>query len=145
MQHFRSFSDCDVWQPMFDIANQEKDRGVSIDLLTWITKALVLNWRADTRPIIEHLVTFLSDKFHGNRATRGFEMLVREEILALTKNSNAVVKLMYKQRFSQLVLPLLIEGYGDSDEETKANFMLAISYVLQIIPKQFLKDHLKKV
>lgn len=98
-------------------------------------------------------MTCLTDKTTGGRAANGFETLTREETQVLTKESNAVIKLMYKQRFSQLVLPLLVDAYnkksnvnqGDDDDGVKAFLITAISCTLQVMPKQLLPMHLKQV
>ena len=59
---------------------------------------------------------------------------------------NWTSRLMYKQRFSQYVLPRLIERYHDSKSDTaKAAIMKALSYIIQIIPKQMLQSYFEKV
>lgn len=109
-------------------------------------KACVLNWRGQTNQFIRMLVECLTCKATGNQAAKGFEVLSRDETQAMTKDSNAVIKLMYKQRFSQLVLPLLVDAYNNkSEDDVKAYLITAISCTLKVMPKQLLQLHLKEV
>ena len=52
---------------------------------------------------------------------------------------------MYKQRFAQYVLPLLIDKFETADDLQKANLITAISSTLQSMPKQFLQKYLTSV
>ena len=59
---------------------------------------------------------------------------------------NWTTRLMYKQRFSQYVLPMLMERYHEIKTDTaKAAIMKALSYTIQVIPKQMLQSYFDKV
>ena len=114
-------------------------------LLSWLTKGVVLNWQSSTTTAIDLLLDCLNNEALATSAASGFDIIVRNIEDAFTKESFSTIKLMYKQRYTQYVLPLLIQRYYDGVDDVKSYHMIAISNTLHAIPKQLLQKHLKAV
>lgn len=117
----------------------------SVQMLSWLTKGLVLNWQSATTGAIDLLTDSLNNKMTANTAAAGFGVIVKDIDFLFSKESSATIKLMYKQRYTQYVLPMLIERYYNVADEVKSFFLMAISNTLQAVPKQSLQKHLKAV
>ena len=120
------------------------DQKAAAIFVVWITKGLVLNWCRMTSLYIQYAVELLYDSVVGTLIAAKFEQLTTDSYL-FSKESNCTVKLMYKQRFAQYVLPLLINKFETADDLQKANLITAISSTLQSMPKQFLQKYLTSV
>jgi len=55
------------------------------------------------------------------------------------------VQLLYKQRFFNYCIPVLVKGFENSSDEVRHNFLVALSHVLRNIPKQVLLTELPPV
>lgn len=117
----------------------------SVILLTWLTKALVLNWQKQSVPSIQLLYECLSKESTGCWAASGFGRIVRDIENSFDLKSGARIKLMYKQRFGQFVLPLLLEGYHNGSTTTKPFYMTAIANTQSAMPKTTIQKYLKSV
>lgn len=117
----------------------------SVILLTWLTKALVLNWQKQSVPSIQLLYECLSKESTGCWAASGFGRIVRDIENSFDLKSGARIKLMYKQRFGQFVLPLLLEGYHNGSTTTKPFYMTAIANTLSAMPKTTIQKYLKSL
>ena len=120
------------------------DQKAAAIFTVWITKGLVLNWCRVTPLYIQYVIELLCDSVVGALIASNFEQLTTDSYL-FSKESNCIVKLMYKQRFAQYVLPLLINKFETADDLQKANLITAISSTLQSMPKQFLQKYLTSV
>ena len=120
------------------------DQKAAAIFVVWITKGLILNWCRMTSLYIQYAVELLYDNVVGTLIAAKFEQLTTDSYL-FSKESNCIVKLMYKQRFAQYVLPLLISKFETADDLQKANLITAISSTLQSMPKQFLQKYLTSV
>ena len=125
-------------------AKSFNDQKAAAIFVVWITKGLVLNWCRMTSLYIQYAVELLYDSVVGTLIAAKFEQLTTDSYL-FSKESNCIVKLMYKQRFAQYVLPLLINKFETADDLQKANLIIAISSTLQSMPKQFLQKYLTAV
>jgi len=108
----------------------------------WLTKALTLNWQAVTPTYIEILIKLLCHEQTGTLTANEFVNLFNEDEALFDKESNSTIKLMYKQRFTQLTLPMMVQKYDECNESIKSNLMIAISSTLKIIPQQILNNYL---
>ena len=146
---FLLFSDSSFPKKYLDlisnILHEKNHCNYAIVLLSWITKGLVLNWQSSTTVAIDLMLASLKNEAVANVAASGFDIIVKDVENAFTKESNSSIKLMYKQRYTQYVLPLLIQYYHDGQDEVKSFHMVAISNTLHAIPKQMLQKHLKSV
>ena len=120
------------------------DQKAAAIFVVWITKGLVLSWCRMTSRYIQYALELLCDSVVGTLIAANFEQLTTDNYL-FSKESNCIVKLMYKQRFAQYVLPLLINKFETADDLQKANLITAISSTLQSMPKQFLQKYLTSV
>ncbi|KAI5816584.1 RNAPII transcription regulator C-terminal-domain-containing protein, partial [Pyronema omphalodes] len=113
-------------------------------ILFYITVPLLL--RADkagfsllTTSLIPLLTTPL-----GASCARGFQLLLSPSP-DLSKENHAILRLLYKQRVFSQVVPLLIDGFKQSDSTSKPNFLIALSNIIRYVPSSIITPELPKL
>ncbi|KAF9913342.1 hypothetical protein EC991_000104 [Linnemannia zychae] len=117
-------------------------REAALIMYTWITKAMVLSTSAIGYDMTGELMSIFSVPRLGKIAADGFNLVIGEQRDVLTKESFAVLRLLYKQRFFNYCVPVLVKGFESSADEVRHNFLIALSHVLRNIPKQVLLTEL---
>ncbi|KAH7056582.1 Dos2-interacting transcription regulator of RNA-Pol-II-domain-containing protein [Linnemannia elongata] len=117
-------------------------REAALIMYTWITKAMVLSTSAIGYDMTGELMSIFSVPRLGKLAADGFNLVIGEQRDVLTKESFAVLRLLYKQRFFNHCVPVLVKGFESSANEVRHNFLIALSHVLRNIPKQVLLTEL---
>ena len=80
-------------------------------------------------------------KFIGDN----FFILMKEYDDCLNVKMHAKMKIMYKQRLVEFILPHLVKEYKSSNDIVKCNFLTAISHLLRHLPKQILQKQISPV
>ena len=117
----------------------------SMVVLGWLTKALVLNWQSATKTSIDLMLECLTVDTLALQCCKSFGVVVEDCERVFTKKSHAVVKPVFKQRYTEYVVPLLIAQYNSCDKHRKSFHMGALSKTLQVMPPRMLQKHLKSM
>ncbi|KAF9984837.1 hypothetical protein BGZ75_003593 [Mortierella antarctica] len=117
-------------------------REAALIVYTWIAKAMVLSTNAIGYDMTGELMSIFSVPRLGRIAADGFSLVIGEQQDVLTKENFAVLRLLYKQRFFNHCIPVLVRGFENSSHEVRHNFLIALSHVLRNIPKQILLTEL---
>ncbi|XP_039255593.2 MMS19 nucleotide excision repair protein homolog [Styela clava] len=152
-------SDC-----LFDDSVLVESKVAILSLIVWVTKALVIRSHSYTMRYADILFQLFATEKWGKMAADSFDIILRDSEEVLSTSCHAVVRLMYKQRFFQSVLPKLTTGFHDTEEkqksmmetepvtensnllsQTKANYLTALSHLLRYLPKQVLNQHLSSL
>ncbi|KAG9304984.1 hypothetical protein G9A89_007387 [Geosiphon pyriformis] len=125
----------DLWNQVTSNFEIESSRRVSLALFSWLTKALIL--RADEMGYrcTGNIINQFGDILLGKQASEGFYILINDDDI-LSKESFANIKLLYKQRFFNYSLPILVNGFKFSNDEVKHHYLFALSHLLCNVPKQ---------
>jgi DNA repair/transcription protein MET18/MMS19 len=112
-----------------------------LELLGWVGKGLVMRGHPDGWRFVRRLCKeVLPVAQLGAESVGVFQTLLQDRTdCGLDRPSHATVRSLYKQRLFQESKALLLEGYQKSaaqdDEAVQANFLLAMSAILQHVPK----------
>jgi len=93
---------------------------------------------------VNQIVQLLSDSVVGPQIAEAFGIFISDKELAISKTNHAVIKPLYKQKLFNLALPLLVSGCSGYSP-AKANYLVALSYLLADAPQALLATHLPKV
>ncbi|KAK4011886.1 hypothetical protein OUZ56_020995 [Daphnia magna] len=118
------------------------DRNKTVCLFVWITKALLMRSYSKLDQSIQELVEFLNDPTHGYLVAEGFKTILGETEECLNFDSHANIRLMYRQRFFQEVVPRLLKLYRESPSCNKSACFAAIANQLAFIPEGVLVAHI---
>lgn len=108
----------------------------AVILWSWLTKALVLCNNKHQTTFVNQLVDLLGSRLLAEVSADGFRIVVSDFEDILCVESHVISTLMYRQRFFALSLGRLLDGYH-ANKETYS-YLLAISYLIQNVPKQAL-------
>ncbi|GAA5832383.1 hypothetical protein JCM11251_006429 [Rhodosporidiobolus azoricus] len=113
----------------------------------WMSKALILRSSPLGYNFVTQLLSLFSDATLGRSAAEGLGIIAGAEDGVLVKEKGAIVRLLYKQRFFAFLLPHLIRGYKDTcgHADAQAVYLVALSSLLQHIPKQLTLSELPKL
>ncbi|CAG8627666.1 4011_t:CDS:10 [Funneliformis caledonium] len=128
--HFTSFS-----------TESENIRRASLYIFVWLTKALILRAHPLSYECASQITSQFCDPILEKHALEGFEILTGESDM-LNKQSFAVIRILYKQKFFNYCMPKLVEGFKVASDKDKHNYLIALSYLLRNVPKQVLLSEL---
>ncbi|KAJ3050197.1 mms19 nucleotide excision repair [Rhizophlyctis rosea] len=112
----------------------------------WIIKALILRAHNAGYALSLDVIHLLAHTGLGRDAGHGFGIIVADlEDGTLTKEAFAVTRLLYKQRFFNYCLPLLVDGFHAAAPELKQYYLLALSHLLRNIPQQILLNEIPRL
>ncbi|KAM6390991.1 MMS19 nucleotide excision repair protein homolog isoform 2-T2 [Pluvialis apricaria] len=117
-------------------------RTQALTLLLWVTKALVLRYHPLSSRLTDKLLDLLGDTELGPAAADGFSLLMAESPDVLHKGCHADVRIMFRQRFFTDNVPKLVQGFHGAGPDVKANYLKALSHVLNHLPKPVLVTEL---
>lgn len=128
------------------------------EIAVWILKSLILRIDPLGIPYLDKLVSFLSCQNNQIQklAANSFNILMidlpiftnqltggKTKLVSGVQNLN--VRLLYKQQIFSILIPKLIEGYNESNEHTKENYLISLSLILNNVPHTILKSHLSHI
>ncbi|KAK2530551.1 Mms19 [Columba guinea] len=114
----------------------------ALTLLLWVTKALVLRYHPLSSRLTDKLLGLLGDMELGAATADGFFLLMAESPDVLHKGCHADVRIMFRQRFFTDNVPKLVQGFHGAGPDVKANYLKALSHVLNHLPKPVLVTEL---
>ncbi|NXP68267.1 MMS19 protein, partial [Chloropsis cyanopogon] len=117
-------------------------RPQAFTLLLWVTKALVLRYHPLSSCLTDKLLGLLGDTELGPATADGFSLLMAESPDVLHKGCHADVRIMFRQRFFTDNVPKLVQGFHGAGPDVKANYLKALSHVLNHLPKPVLVTEL---
>lgn len=88
------------------------------------------------------------DLFHsdlGVQSAVALSIIVEDGDRVLVKENGAVIRLLFKQRFFTFLLPKIVEGHKSAVGSDQAVYLIALSCLLQHIPKQMSLVELPKL
>ncbi|PWW78340.1 ARM repeat-containing protein [Tuber magnatum] len=107
--------------------------GQKLQIVLWITKAIVVRGDKYGMEVAEEVVKLLGDKNYGQTASKGFAVLLgNDEFIA--KNNYAILRPLTKQKIFTFCVPKIVEGFRVADTTTKPNYLVALSNILRNTP-----------
>ncbi|GJN90351.1 hypothetical protein Rhopal_003362-T1 [Rhodotorula paludigena] len=126
-------------------AQPPSQRRAALRAWAWAAKGLIV--RSDQRgyTMVERMLDLFHDAVLGRPAALMLGVIAEEADRVLSKENFAVIRLLYKQRFFTFLLPKLVGLYKESSGDSQAVYLVALSSVLQHIPKQLTLTELPKL
>ncbi|KIP04531.1 hypothetical protein PHLGIDRAFT_191607 [Phlebiopsis gigantea 11061_1 CR5-6] len=101
----------------------------------WMTKALQVRSHPSAQRFTDRLVELFNDSDIGWDAARAIGQVVSTDKV-LTKRNHAVIKFLYAQKFSNVMLPRIIEGAKSAGEPRLQNaYLVALTSLIKSVPK----------
>ncbi|XP_055351288.1 MMS19 nucleotide excision repair protein homolog [Paramacrobiotus metropolitanus] len=125
-------------QPLAKARSQERRY---LRVLIWITKALVLHGRRVSLilKLAQISVDHLNSKKSGEEAADGFRVVLEDSSFVLNPSMNAIVSPLFRQKFFNVVLPLVLNSYKEIENAEEAwkkrNHLVALSHLLKNVPQ----------
>ncbi|ORX91539.1 ARM repeat-containing protein [Basidiobolus meristosporus CBS 931.73] len=110
----------------------------ALEILQWVSRALVLRTHSAGFQLATDMCGLLNQAQLGKQVANGFETLIGDNEWVLDKSSFCTVRLLHKQRFFNHCLPMILDGFTNSPEGVKENYLIALSQILVSVPKQVL-------
>ncbi|GAA5979071.1 hypothetical protein JCM5350_007056 [Sporobolomyces pararoseus] len=136
-------------------------RKKALRVWTWICKALIVRSDSLGYKMVEQLLSLFKDPQLGRIAAEQLGVIASESDKVLCKENFSVIRLLYKQRFFTFLLPKLVDAHQQEQEkkrqtrdtestttsstDTQAVYLIALSSLLQHIPKQLTLTELPKL
>uniref|UniRef100_A0A3B5KTE1 MMS19 nucleotide excision repair protein n=1 Tax=Xiphophorus couchianus TaxID=32473 RepID=A0A3B5KTE1_9TELE len=111
-------------------------RTQAFTLLIWVAKALLLRYHPLFSVLTDKLFTLLDDALLGPMAADSFSLLMSDSADVLNRGCHADVRIMYRQRFFSENSAKLVQGFNAAPQEKKANYLKALSNIVNKLPKQ---------
>ncbi|XP_014853446.1 PREDICTED: MMS19 nucleotide excision repair protein homolog isoform X1 [Poecilia mexicana] len=111
-------------------------RTQAFTLLIWVAKALLLRYHPLFSALTDKLFSLLDDALLGPMAADSFSLLMSDSADVLNRGCHADVRIMYRQRFFSENSAKLVEGFNAAPQEKKANYLKALSNIVNKLPKQ---------
>lgn len=132
------------------VVNEERSidsRQAGLLITAWIAKGLVL--RSDERGygILSNILDLFTgqDDALAEHAARSLRIIADESDRVLSKENFAVIRFLNRQRFFSFLLPRLVSSYESVPVDKRSVYLVALSSVLQFMPKQLQVIELPKV
>ncbi|CAH1783557.1 unnamed protein product [Owenia fusiformis] len=132
----------DLGKSIEDADNETTLRCHHVTTWTWITKALVLSAHMKSMQFTKEIVKWFEYPLLGSTSAEGFYVILNEYDDIMLPTMHADVKILYRQRFFQQTLPILMEGFNNTKPEFKQHYLTGLSHLLRFLPKQVLKTEL---
>jgi len=111
----------------------------------WITKALLVTGHPEGVPYAERLFDVFGDKDISWDAARAVgEIAAADKVL--TKKNNAIVKILYAQRYFHGLVDKVVEGAKVGDDPERQNtYLVALTALIKPLPKTVYASTLPKL
>ncbi|KAL5470764.1 hypothetical protein EMCRGX_G028779 [Ephydatia muelleri] len=115
----------------------------AISMATWIAKALVMRGHAYGLDTIHKLFRHgLENEGASSSIVQGFEALFSDQT---TMQSHADIKLFYKQRLFEQLLPSVVVAFKEDRPGSREYCLLVLSHLLRSVPQQVVAGELASV
>ncbi|BGP17780.1 hypothetical protein JCM10213v2_005822 [Rhodosporidiobolus nylandii] len=140
------------WEAEVQKGTEEARRKRALRVWVWLAKALIVRSDPLGYTYVSQLLDLFSpsggaeaDEKLARQAAAGLGVIAEEGDGVLEKGTGAV--LLYKQRFFAFLLPKLVVAYKDTcgHADAQAVYLIALSSLLQHIPKQLTLSELPKL
>ncbi|XP_013882296.1 MMS19 nucleotide excision repair protein homolog [Austrofundulus limnaeus] len=111
-------------------------RTQAFTLMVWLAKALLLRYHPLFSALTDKLFSLLDDPDLGLMAADSFSLLMSDTVDVLNHSCHADIRLMYRQRFFSVNSAKLVQGFSAAPQETKPNYLKALSNIVTQLPKQ---------
>ncbi|XP_054913580.1 MMS19 nucleotide excision repair protein homolog isoform X2 [Poeciliopsis prolifica] len=111
-------------------------RSQAFTLLIWVAKALLLRYHPLFPALTDKVFSLLDDALLGPVAADSFSLLMSDSADVLNRGCHADVRIMYRQRFFSENSAKLVQGFNAAPQEKKANYLKALSNIVNKLPKQ---------
>uniref|UniRef100_A0A3P9QBF3 MMS19 nucleotide excision repair protein n=1 Tax=Poecilia reticulata TaxID=8081 RepID=A0A3P9QBF3_POERE len=111
-------------------------RTQAFTLLIWVAKALLLRYHPLFSALTDKLFSLLDDALLGPMAADSFSLLMSDSADVLNRGCHADLRIMYRQRFFSENSAKLVQGFNAAPQEKKANYLKALSNIVNKLPKQ---------
>lgn len=111
-------------------------RTQAFTLMIWVAKALLLRYHPLFSALTDKLFSLLDDAQLGPMAADGFSLLMSDAADVLNRGCHADIRIMFRQRFFSENSAKLVQGFNAAPQEKKANYLKALSNIVNKLPKQ---------
>ncbi|ORY09424.1 MMS19 nucleotide excision repair protein-like protein [Clohesyomyces aquaticus] len=120
-------------QAPFDLFDPEKLDPLRIRVIFACLKGILLRSSPVLSTLYPQLLSFLSHPQYGLIVAHGFATLLQPDDL-LTKQNHCQISGLHKQKSFALLVPNITQLIRDASPETKPNYLIALSGILQWTP-----------
>ncbi|XP_015600942.1 MMS19 nucleotide excision repair protein homolog isoform X2 [Cephus cinctus] len=113
----------------------------TVSLHTWLTKAVITKGSWSSQDYLNYQLNMLRNDRVGYDAALAFTSLADKSEDTLTEENFCNIKIFYKQRIFQNVIQL----NSTFDSESRQNYLIAITHLLQEVPHELLFMHLTQL
>ena len=130
----------------------ENENCTCLYFIIWIVKALSIRCFVDSKgqklkKLIEFLCNCLlskNDKI-AQIASFGFDVIMKESKLSLTKENECKISILYKQKFFVFVIEYILNMISKNDGKETTFLLLAVCYLMKNVPNAVLTSHLSNL
>lgn len=108
----------------------------SVRIAFWIAKGLVSRL-VKTEEVLERLLGLLPNSSFGLISGRGFGILLAPDEI-FSKENGVTIRLLAKQKIFNFCIPKIASDFRQAESSAKANFLHALSGILQYMPTDIL-------
>ncbi|CDO69761.1 hypothetical protein BN946_scf184766.g6 [Trametes cinnabarina] len=135
LESFLSTNVTQFWNSQISDASVFADaRRNAIATVTWLSKALLLRSHPGAMTNVERLFELFDDDSVSWDAARAVGRIPGPDKV-LTKRNHAVIKILYAQKYCNVVLPRIIEGAKSSQSARQNAFLVALAALIKSVPK----------
>ncbi|KAF2351186.1 MMS19 C-terminal [Trinorchestia longiramus] len=125
--------------------DQPRERTAAVTVWGWVLKALEMRAAPQALCWSSELESLLKDDVVGVAAARCYSVLLCDHHHAFTCRSSSIVRLLYKQRTFERVLPSLVVQLDNASGGARHCTLLAIASLLPHVPPSLLHQHISKL
>ncbi|EJF59029.1 ARM repeat-containing protein [Dichomitus squalens LYAD-421 SS1] len=124
-----------------DSSVSSDSRKNAIVVFKWITKALLVRGYVDATKNVDRLLELFDDECVSWDAARAIGRIPGTDKV-LTKRNHAVIKILYAQKYTNSVLPRIIEGAKTSQSSRQNAYLVALAALIKSVPKSTYADQM---
>ncbi|KNC99444.1 uncharacterized protein SPPG_05684 [Spizellomyces punctatus DAOM BR117] len=129
-----------------NLAMVQQYRQQYLQVYVWLVKALVLKSHPLGYELLSDILGLLSDDSLGAAAAQGMGIIASDPTdKTFTRQTFANVKLLHRQRLFSFCVPRLVIGFQTGSAAAKQCHLLALSHLLQNLPKQVVSNALPQL
>jgi DNA repair/transcription protein MET18/MMS19 len=116
----------------------------NIDILLWVTKALVLKSHKQAQPCLLHIIDWLEDESAGQQVADKFAVLIGTDAY-VTKENHLQVKKLHKQKLFGIAVPRLLEKLSSSEPKMRPRYLMCMSAILANVPREIYMNDISTI
>ncbi|TPX55830.1 hypothetical protein SpCBS45565_g08489 [Spizellomyces sp. 'palustris'] len=129
-----------------NVAMVQQERQQVLQVYVWIVKALVLRSHPLGYEVLSDILGLLSDDRLGAATAQEMGIIASDPSdKTFTRQTFANVKLLHRQRVFSFCVPRLVIGFQTGSAAVKQCHLLALSHLLQNVPKQVVSNALPQL